>query len=55
MEQTTNDRSTACGQQALTDGERCCVCGEELFDHEHDYCEDCRDGDLEDVFERGHS
>lgn len=33
--------------------ERCGVCGEELFEHERDYCEDCRDGgDLEDVLER---
>lgn len=30
----------------------CCICGEELFDRERDYCEDCRHGgDLEDVLE----
>jgi hypothetical protein len=41
---------------ALTGGlERLCgVCREELFDHELNYCDDCRDGgDLEAVLERG--
>lgn len=32
--------------------ERCGACGEELFGHEHGYCEDCRDvGDLEEILE----
>ncbi len=31
----------------------CCLCGEELFEHEVGYCEDCRrGGDLETVLER---
>jgi hypothetical protein len=30
----------------------CCCCGEELFETECEYCEDCRDGgDLEDILD----
>lgn len=36
----------------MSTGQTCCLCGEELFEHEAGYCEDCRDGgDLETVLE----
>ena len=53
MEQAQTENSAACGQSLSTDVlERCGICGEDLYEHERGYCEDCRDsGDLEDTLE----